>query len=108
MNDDVTRAGFGWSGEDGLWHLRIVRPEIEQSPLEVVWDSATAPPSLADRYDGLATLGFAVVEGGPAAWVWSEELDDAGRTHLIAVTEVRPLTDEEAAVRLGVGAPELE
>ncbi|MGV9281642.1 DUF6303 family protein [Streptomyces sp. NPDC003730] len=104
MSNSVIRAGFGWSGEDGLWHLRIVRPEIEQSPLKLVWDSATAPPSLADRYDGLASLGFAVVEGGPAAWEWCEEMDDAGRTHLIAVTEVRPLTADEAAVRLGAGA----
>ncbi|MDX3400070.1 DUF6303 family protein [Streptomyces sp. ME01-18h] len=108
MNDGVTRAACGWSGEDQRWHLRIVLPEIVESPVEVFWEGAAAPPTLMDRYDGLADLGYAVVQGGPEAWEWCERLDDAGRTHLIGVTEVRPLTDEEAAVRLGVGAPELE
>lgn len=91
----ATRAGFGWSPDDDEWVLRIVRPELELSPLAVSWPETTAPPGLMERYDALATLGYAVVEGGPKAWTWAEAMDDEGRAILIAYTEVRPLRADE-------------
>ncbi|GHC26969.1 MULTISPECIES: DUF6303 family protein [Streptomyces rochei group] len=104
MNDAVTWAACAWSGEDGMWQLRIIRPEIEVSPMTIVWEDAVRPPTLADRYDGLADLGYAVVTGGPDAWKWTETLDDVGRTYLSGITEVRPLTVAEAAERTGLEA----
>ncbi|MEU8532079.1 DUF6303 family protein [Streptomyces parvulus] len=101
MAEAVTWAGFGWSGEHEVWELVLADPETGlTSGLE--WDDGAGPPSLMDRYDALAGLGYAVVQGGPEAWQWVEKLDEEGRLHLYATTEIRPLTAEELALQ---GAP---
>ncbi|MGW1039645.1 DUF6303 family protein [Streptomyces sp. NPDC002547] len=90
-------AGFGWSPEEGMWVLRLASPELQLEPVAWTWPAVAGPPSLMDRYDALAELGYAVVQGGPEAWRWTEHVDEEGRPYLMALTEVRPLTDREVA-----------
>lgn len=90
-------AGCGWSGPDRRWELYIVTPGLERSAA-VAWPDVVAPPTLLDRFDALARLGYAVVEGGPEAWEWTERLDEQGRMLLVATTEVRPLRLDELPV----------
>lgn len=60
------------------------------------WESSPTPPALLARYDALAVLGFAVIEGGTDAWQWREvSADDDGIDRLMALIEIRPLTAEE-------------
>ncbi|MEV0209434.1 DUF6303 family protein [Streptomyces sp. NPDC050788] len=100
MNSTVTRAGIGWAAEENAWVLHLVRPELELEPISVAWPEHSGPPSLLDRYDALAELGFAVVQGGPEAWEWVEKADEQGRPYVFGWTEVRPLTDREVAARV--------
>ncbi|MFG3231810.1 DUF6303 family protein [Streptomyces antibioticus] len=97
------RVGFGWSSQERAWVLYIISPGLELSELSVSWPEAVAPPSLLERYDTLAELGYAVVQGGPEAWEWSEVADDRGEVFLLAYAEVRPLTDREVTEQAALG-----
>ncbi|MFJ2259937.1 DUF6303 family protein [Streptomyces sp. NPDC087844] len=92
------RAVLGWSAEEG-WIVKIVRPELELSPLAVTWPGATEPPGLGERYDALAMLGYAVVQGGPEAWDWHEGLGPAGQMFLAAYAEVRLIEAQELSTQ---------
>jgi hypothetical protein len=72
----------------------MVTPDLALSPLGITWPDA-GPPSLMQRYDALASLGYAVVEGGPGAWEWTERLGEHGRPLLVGLTAVRPLRADE-------------
>jgi hypothetical protein len=73
------------------WTLSTMGRDGEQSDGHLRWEEP-APPTLLERYNALATLGFAVVKGGPGAWRWHEQLGDDGAMFLSAVADVRPLT----------------
>ncbi|MFI0134744.1 DUF6303 family protein [Streptomyces luteogriseus] len=77
------------------WTLRVVDEEGEVSALRCSWDGPSQPPPLLTRYDALATLGFAVREGGTEAWEWREYTDDEGTTYFLGRTEIRQLRAEE-------------
>lgn len=99
-------AIVGWgehSVPPGMWWLRLIMSDETYSDDVIVWDSPN-PPSLLERYDRLAFLGYAALEGGPQAWKWYEELSDRGGLLVAAITRIRPLTDAEAADRAGVPA----
>lgn len=96
-----TLAMLGWSAEippAGLWRLRIVLPSGSYSKVYSEWDQV-GPPTLMQRYDALASLGYAVVEGGPDAWQWREGLSEEGALLVVATTPLRLLTDGEAATQ---------
>lgn len=89
-------AALGWDSEreGGRWVLRIAYANGDEpalSTLAVEWPDAAGPPSLLDRYDALATLGFEVLEGGPGAWSWTEGMTDDGRPLLAGHADVRPV-----------------
>ncbi|MFC8265398.1 DUF6303 family protein [Streptomyces cinereoruber] len=90
----MPRAVVSWAdpetGEGG-WKLHLVTDEWEASPAVASWPEAVGPPSLLDRYDALAALGYTVVEGGPEAWQWRERMQEGGHSCLYAYTSVRPL-----------------
>ncbi|MFF5004114.1 hypothetical protein ACFY3G_14865 [Streptomyces phaeochromogenes] len=99
------RGVCGWFPDRG-WHVQIVPPDYELSPIMVLMPEAVGPPSLAERYDALATLGYVVVRGGPEAWDWLEGVGPMGETFVMAYTEVRPLRlDELPAMEAG---PEMQ
>ncbi|MFB7936050.1 DUF6303 family protein [Streptomyces sp. NPDC056049] len=92
---EVVLAAVRWAdpeGGDGGWTLHLVTGDWELSPTRCRWPEAAGPPDLMSRYDALASLGYAVAEGGPGAWRWQETLDEDGRTFLFAYASVRPLT----------------
>lgn len=93
--NEATRAALAWDSRNGEWSLQIIRPEWTASPMVVSWPATSGPPSLLERYDALAGLGFAVVEGGPQAWEWTEAMDDQGAPLLVGYTAVRPLRGDE-------------
>ncbi|AVH59718.1 MULTISPECIES: DUF6303 family protein [Streptomyces] len=97
VDEQTGYAGFGWSPDNGgEWALHLARPDLSGlSPLSVTWPGQVGPPSLMQRYDALAALGYAVVRGGPEAWTWTEGADEQGNVMLAACTEVRPLGVEE-------------
>lgn len=97
-----TRAALAWDSGNSEWSLRIIRPEWTASPMVVSWPVTSGPPSLLERYDALAGLGFAVVEGGPQAWEWTEAMDDQGAPLLVGYTAVRPLRGDELAADDGL------
>lgn len=80
---------------EGGWSLHIADQDGEMSDALVVWDPSPTFVSLLDRYDALASLGFAVVEGGGAAWEWKEHDDGQGGTHWAGTTGIRPLRADE-------------
>ncbi|GAB1329859.1 DUF6303 family protein [Streptomyces sennicomposti] len=91
-------ACLAWVVEDGAgrWILYLALSDLSRmSLIAVSWPGRSGPPSLLERYDALATLGYAVTEGGPNAWLWHEGLDDQGNAVVIAYTTVRPLRREE-------------
>ncbi|MEV6752372.1 DUF6303 family protein [Streptomyces sp. NPDC051214] len=89
-------AALGWDCEyeGGRWLLRVAYGEgddLELSTLAADWPDAVGPPSLLDRYDALAALGFEVVEGGPGAWSWVEGMAPGGGLLLAGHAAVRPV-----------------
>lgn len=85
-------------GEPGMWTLHLTDEDTGATTDGLVaWPPRPVPVSLVERYDALAAIGFAVVQGGPDAWTWRQATDDQGRTYLVGATAVRPLTDAEAA-----------
>ncbi|ULR50587.1 DUF6303 family protein [Streptomyces deccanensis] len=101
MSETQTLAMLGWSADippAGLWRLRIVLPSGDYSMVYSEWDQV-GPPSLMQRYDALAGLGYAVVEGGPDAWRWGEGLSETGGLMVAATTPIRLLTDREATAQ---------
>ncbi|WP_405797231.1 DUF6303 family protein [Streptomyces sp. NBC_01506] len=96
---EPTRAAMRWCVDDGdtepSWGLHILVDSAEVSLMTARWPDALCPPTLLDRYDALAVLGYAVVRGGPEAWEWLETLDAAGGMFLAAYAEVRPLRVDE-------------
>ncbi|MFI6895276.1 hypothetical protein ACIBM4_14280 [Streptomyces sp. NPDC050256] len=87
--------------------MRIVTGLDQFSPMAVQWTRAWPPPSLLERYDGLAQLGFAVVAGGPEAWRWREETTEQGEFMLAGLADIRPLLadDVDALDRAAAGPP---
>ncbi|WP_327430928.1 DUF6303 family protein [Streptomyces sp. NBC_01236] len=91
------RAFVAWTTHfdpAGGWSLHIADRDGELSPCVVTWDTV-APPSLLARYDALADLGFAVVEGGTEAWTWKEYTADEGTAYFMGETDIRPLLAED-------------
>lgn len=90
-------AALGWDAEHegGRWLLRIVSAvgdDVAMSSVGVEWSATmSGPPSLLDRYDALAELGFEVVHGGAEAWAWAEGMTASGCPLLAGHTEVRPV-----------------
>lgn len=89
-------AGLGWDAEHkgGRWVLRVataVGEDVRLSTTALEWPSGASLPSLLDRYDALATLGYEVVQGGPGAWTWTEGMTHDGQPLLVGHTEVRPV-----------------
>lgn len=96
--EDVRFAALVWSDHTkpgGVWTLSLVTAEGEQSGNYLEWDEGAGLPSLLDRYDALASLGFTVVEGGPEGWRWKEQMDDAGKPLLGGLADIRPLAAAE-------------
>lgn len=88
-------AVMAWSTlviPEGAWTLTTV---IDGAGSEawVNWDDK-APPTLAERKEGLAALGFTVVDDSPDAWTWHEGLREGLGDLLVlaAATKIRPLT----------------
>ncbi|GBQ01038.1 hypothetical protein SSP531S_24680 [Streptomyces spongiicola] len=101
---DWTAPGTG--GDVGGWCLRIAPSVRELSPVSFVWPPhVTFPPTLMERYDALASLGFAVVEGGAGAWEWHEGTWEDGSVVLMAYTAVRPLTAHDLSAQEAAGVP---
>lgn len=75
----------------GAWSLSTMTDSAQQSGCYARW-TEPFPPPLAERYDALASQGFAVVQGGPEAWRWREWIGDDGRGYLGALADIRPLT----------------
>jgi hypothetical protein len=84
----------GSYGEPGTWTLHLVDEHGTMSEALITWDPSPVPIPLLSRYDALAAIGFAVVNGGPEAWTWREIPEGEG-SYFVAVTPVRPLTDAE-------------
>ena len=81
----------------GCWSVHIIDEDgLPTSGMAYKWVPGSPPPPLLDRYDALATLGFAVKEGGIEAWQWHELPPDRGRTKLVALADVRKLGPGEA------------
>jgi hypothetical protein len=98
--ETATYASLTWSrdyDDDGCWSLHILDGQGETSPMLARWESSPTPPALLARYDALAVLGFAVVEGGVEAWEWHEisDDDDSSVCHFMGLVEIRPLGVEE-------------
>lgn len=94
MGSSSQLAVLAWTDQvvpEGVWSISTMTRDGQKSDGYMRWEHPT-PPSLIQRYDALASLGFAVIEGGPGAWRWHEQLGDDGRTFLAAVADVRPLT----------------
>lgn len=86
----------GTCAAPAAWTLHLVSEDGEQMTDELWrWPPSPLPISLAPRYDALALMGFAVVTGGVEAWTWNERVDEDGRSHLVAITPIRPLRADE-------------
>ncbi|MEU2598444.1 DUF6303 family protein [Streptomyces hirsutus] len=72
-------------------------------PVSVGWELPRMP-SLMERYDALAVLGYAVVEGGAEAWEWREGTLEDGSAGLLGRALIRPLTPEEATATGPMGS----
>jgi hypothetical protein len=83
---------------EGRWRLCLGFEDGTVLPVSVGWEKARVP-SLMERYDALAYLGYAVIEGGAEAWKWREGVMDDGSTCLGADALIRPLEAEESAAR---------
>lgn len=92
------QAHVTWSAEKdpaGSWYLYVADKHGESSDLVATWESAPRPPTLLERYDALAVLGFAVVEGGVEAWKWREAAGDDGENYFMGTADIRPLRVHE-------------
>lgn len=99
------QAHVAWStalDPEGLWYMYITDKHGEQSDLVPTWRTSPTPPPLVERYDALAALGYAVVEGGGEAWEWRERTGEDGREYFVGTTGIRPMTARE---RETAGAP---
>jgi len=81
--------------EQGQWFLCLELEDGELMPVSIGWELPRMP-SLMERYDALAYLGYAVVEGGAEAWEWTEGTCGDGSPVLGGRALIRPLTPEEA------------
>ncbi|MFE9481464.1 hypothetical protein ACFYNM_23010 [Streptomyces spororaveus] len=82
---------------DGAWTLHIVDEDGQMTEALMQWPVTAAPLPLLSRYDALALIGFAPIEGGVAAWAWREGCGENGGSYWVGSTAVRPLTAEEKA-----------
>jgi hypothetical protein len=81
---------------EGCWSMHLADGEGEESEVRARWDSRSTPPTLLERYDALAALGLAVVEGGAEAWQWTEQYDEeSGQSFWIGRTRIRALRFDE-------------
>lgn len=82
----------------GCWSVHVIHGEDGRHTSEMAykWVPGSPPPPLLARYDALASLGFAVVEGGIGAWRWHELPPDRERAKLVALVDVRELRPDEA------------
>ncbi|MGW4752001.1 DUF6303 family protein [Streptomyces chartreusis] len=98
-SDHPVCALLAWevSGQDpeGQWRLFLGFDDETVHPVCVGWDFRRMP-SLMERYDALAYMGYAVTEGGPEAWRWREAALPDGTAGLLGVADIRPLTLAEA------------
>lgn len=84
--------------QPGAWTLHMVTEDGTMTEALMQWDPSQLPIPLIARYDALALFGYAVIEGGPAAWTWQEEGDENGAgTYFVGMARVRPLRDDERA-----------
>ncbi|WP_322984643.1 DUF6303 family protein [Streptomyces sp. S584] len=80
----------------GCWSVHVINENgLPTSDMAYKWVSGSPPPPLLDRYDALASLGYAVVDGGIGSWGWHELPPDRGRTKLVAMADVRRLRPDE-------------
>jgi hypothetical protein len=77
------------------WTLRVADEDGDVLALTASWSGTPEPPPLLTRYDALATLGFAVLEGGTEAWEWREYTGDEGTAYFLGRTEIRQLRADE-------------
>ncbi|MBT2368842.1 hypothetical protein J7E88_26805 [Streptomyces sp. ISL-10] len=63
----------------------------ETSDIIAMWPSSATPPTLLACYDALASLGFAVVDGGQ----WREHSTPDGEPLWVGHTPIRPLRADE-------------
>ncbi|CAM5466480.1 DUF6303 family protein [Streptomyces abikoensis] len=78
----------------GLWRVYVVLfGEVEWPTFE--WERAEPVPTLAERAQALARLGYEVAP--ECCWEWTEDSevlgDPASRVKLIAAAQVQPLPD---------------
>ncbi|WP_053914670.1 DUF6303 family protein [Streptomyces sp. TP-A0875] len=74
----------------GEWELYVVTggPSLEWP--EHFFERTGPVPTVQERADALARLGYTVVDG--AVWQWQELTDDAtARVALLAALDVRPI-----------------
>ncbi|WP_405999833.1 DUF6303 family protein [Streptomyces sp. NBC_00829] len=57
----------------GGWHLYVVLPDTGGVWPQLVWPAGASAPTLAERDEALAALGYEIVPG--AAWQWCETSD---------------------------------
>jgi hypothetical protein len=90
----------------GAWTLHMVTEDGLMTEAVMQWDPSPLPIPLVARYDALALFGYAVVEGGAAAWEWNERTaEDGAGTYFVGMTPIRPLRDDE---RADTAAPALQ
>ncbi|MBT2450927.1 hypothetical protein J7F03_28405 [Streptomyces sp. ISL-43] len=82
---------------NGAWTLHIVDTDGTMSDVLISWPVTAAPLPLLSRYDALALIGFASIQGGVEAWQWNERGGADGGSYWVGTTAVRPLTDDERA-----------
>ncbi|MEV4863092.1 DUF6303 family protein [Streptomyces ossamyceticus] len=112
MSEQTNRVGITWDGASryfaalarrdtpdapGPWTLHLIDETDNTTEPLVSWDPSPLPVPLVARYDALASMGFAVVQGGVEAWKWRELDGEDGGTSFMGVTEVRPLRPDEVA-----------
>ncbi|MBM7091040.1 hypothetical protein JTP67_21350 [Streptomyces sp. S12] len=88
--------------KEGHWLLCLFYEDGERLPAHCVWEGQRVP-SLMERYDALAAIGYAVVDGGAEAWGWHETVTEHGTPVLCAEARVRPLGPYEGAGTEPVG-----
>ncbi|MEU3465963.1 DUF6303 family protein [Streptomyces sp. NPDC006733] len=78
----------------GHWHLYVVLMDATEWP-EYDWQRAAPSPTVAEREQALAELGYVIA--ARAIWGWSEDLqicdDPTSPSLLLASISVRPITD---------------
>ncbi|MEE1755628.1 DUF6303 family protein [Streptomyces sp. SP18CS02] len=74
--------------DGGGWHLYVALPNTSRMWPEWEWPRGIPTPTLAERDEALAALGYEVVPG--AEWDWCEDSDGPGSpVRLLAAVAVR-------------------